>query len=76
MLQMAKKSKKKKKISTNRLAVFRLAIVLLSLAAGGYTLWQAFINAPYEGPPISPFIAFGVAILALSFDNVFEAKTK
>ena len=69
---MAKK--KTKKTALDRLAIVRLAIILLATIYGEYQLWQAYRDTPFEPLPLSPFVAFGLAINILFYNSLLKRK--
>lgn len=60
----------------NQSALFRLCIILISLAAGEWLLWHAKDSLPPETPPGLAFIAFGIALLFLLYDLRIRYSTK
>lgn len=58
--------------SSRHWILIRFAIVVGSLAFGARVLWLALKNAPMSPPPILPFIAFGVAVILLVYDDMTD----
>lgn len=59
--------------SSSRLWILiRFAIVVGSLAFGARGLWLALKNEPMNSPPLAPFIAFGVAVILLTYNDMAD----
>jgi hypothetical protein len=48
------------------------ALILGGLTFGGYGIWLALKNTPMNPPPLSSFIAFAIAVVLLTYDNLAD----
>ena len=65
-----------KKSTLDRLAILRLAIIVLATAYGEYQLWESYTDTPFEPLPLSPFVAFGLAAAMLLYNSLIKKKAK
>ena len=57
---------------SRRWILFRLVVILGSLGIGGRLMWLALKNDPSNPPGLSPFIAFAVAVIILTYDDMAD----